>query len=156
MKNAQMKIFEKRRNIFGLAIAVWLLLWAGMEAVLRWGLPQYDFVECRYIPALFLIFLLAFAWFTSRWEKKLRKGSATPAHVSNYFLMWKMGKLVVALLLFFFYYLTALDASIFRAFLILFLLFYVVFMGLEVFVLRSIERRYKYSLIEKKSSDEYR
>ena len=60
-----------------------------------------------------------------------------------------MSKLVIALLLFFICYLT-LDASVFRAFLILFLLFYLVFMGLEVFVLRSIERRYKQPNIEEK------
>jgi hypothetical protein len=151
-----MKFFEKKANVFGLAIAVWLLLWAGMEAALRWGLPQYDFTECRYVPVLFLVFLLAFAGLTSRWEKKLQEGSVTPAQVSNFFLMWKMSKLVVALLLFFFCYLTALDTSIFRAILILFLLFYIVFMGWEVFVLRSIERRYKSFQIEKKSSDENR
>ncbi|MDR2358725.1 MAG: hypothetical protein LBD87_02835 [Prevotellaceae bacterium] len=137
-----MKFFEKKERVFGLAIAVWLLLWACMEIVLRWVTPQYNFMECRYIPALFLVFLLAFAGLTRQWKKKLREGGVMPAQVSNYFLIWKMSKLVVALLLFFVCFLT-LDASVFRVFLILFLLFYLVFMGLEVFVLRSIERRYK-------------
>ncbi|MDR3133238.1 MAG: hypothetical protein LBU42_04360 [Prevotellaceae bacterium] len=144
-----MKFFEKKGNVFGLAMAVWLLLSAVTEILLRRVIPQYDFVECRYIPALFLVFLLIFAGLVWRWEKKLQEGSVTPAHVSNYFLMWKMGKLVIALLLFFFCYLW-LDASIFRAFLFLFLLFYLVFMGLEIFVLRSIERRYKRPQTDKK------
>ncbi|MDR2801734.1 MAG: hypothetical protein LBB31_00775 [Prevotellaceae bacterium] len=144
-----MKLFEKKERVFGMAAAVWLLLWACMEVALWWALPQYNFVECRYIPALFLLFLLIFAGLSQRWEKKLLENSATPAHVSNYFLMWKMSKLVIALALFFVCYLT-LDAPVFRAFLILFLLFYLVFMGLEIAVLRSIERRYKLPKTERK------
>ncbi|MDR3350625.1 MAG: hypothetical protein LBN98_03110 [Prevotellaceae bacterium] len=141
-----MKFFEKKGNVFGLAAAVWLLLWVGMEITLRWAAPQYNYAlaACRYIPALFLIFLLVFTGLVGRWEKKLQEGSLTPAHVGNYFLIWKMSKLVVALLLFFFCYLT-MEASVFRAFLLLFLLFYLVFMIMETFTLRSIERRYKHS-----------
>lgn len=144
-----MNFFEKRTRVFGLAVLVCLLLWVCMEIILRWWMPLYNFAECRYIPVLFLVFLLAFAGLTRRWEKKLREGSVLSAQVGNYFLIWKMSKLVIALLLFFICYLT-LDASVFRAFLILFLLFYLVFMGLEVFVLRSIERRYKQPNIEEK------
>ncbi|MDR0694380.1 MAG: hypothetical protein LBF81_03665 [Prevotellaceae bacterium] len=144
-----MKFFEKKTRVFGLAVAVWLLLWVCMEIILRWVAPQYNFTECRYIPVLFLIFLLAFAGLTRQWEKKLREGSVMPAQVNNYFLIWKMSKLVIALLLFFVCYLV-LDASIFRAILILFLLFYLVFMGLEVLVLRGIGRRYNHLKIEKK------
>ncbi|MDR0582277.1 MAG: hypothetical protein LBG31_04855 [Prevotellaceae bacterium] len=137
-----MKFFEKKAHVFGLAIAVWLLLWTGMEILLRWVMPQYNFTECRYVPVLFLCFLLAFAGLTRQWEKKLREGSILPAQVNNYFLIWKMSKLVVALLLFFICYLT-LDAPVFRVFLISFLLFYLVFMGLEIVALRGIERHYK-------------
>jgi hypothetical protein len=120
-----------------------------MEILFRWVIPQYNFVESRYIPALFFALLLSFTALTSRWEKKLQEGSATLAHVGNYFLIWKMGKLIGALVLFFVCYLNF-DYLAFRVFLVLFLLFYSVFMGLEIFALRRIERRYKLSKTEEK------
>ncbi|MDR1405970.1 MAG: hypothetical protein LBI89_02045 [Prevotellaceae bacterium] len=144
-----MNIFLKKGSVPGMAAAVWLLLSAGLEMVLRLAIPQYNFAECRYVPVLFLVFLLVFTGLSLRWEKKWQAGSITPAHIGNYFLIWKMSKLVVALLLFFLCYLW-LDSMAFRAFLITFLLFYVVFMGLEIFVMRGMERRGKHSGTEKK------
>jgi hypothetical protein len=146
-----MKFFLKKEGAFVLAIGVLLLLWAGMEMLFRWSLPQYDFVECRYIPLLFLVFLLLYTWLTARWEKKLQTGAITLPHVFNYFLMWKMAKMVVGVVLIF--CCQTFGGMAFRAFLILFALFYIVFMGLETFALRGLERRYKRSKTEENEQD---
>jgi hypothetical protein len=128
--------------------AILLLLWAAMMIVFKNVMPQYDFATAHIIPAVFLAFLLLFTLLSARWEKKLADDSVSLPQVFNYFLMWKMSKMLVGVVLVF--CCQTFERMEFRVFLILFALFYIVFMVLETFALRGIERRYKNLETEKK------
>jgi amino acid transporter len=123
-------------------LAVLVAMWGTQTALLRWQWPDYNFATAHLIPAAFLVFLFAFTGLTRRWERKLHSGATTLPRVFNFFLMWKMSKMVVGVVMVFYCW-QIFDVLEFRLFLILFAVFYAVFMGLETVALRGIERRYK-------------
>ncbi|MDR2361416.1 MAG: hypothetical protein LBD91_01645 [Prevotellaceae bacterium] len=134
------KTTSKYRSPLLMAIIL-AAMWATMAALLRWQWPDYNFPTAHIIPAVFLVFLLIFTGLTRRWERRLCSGATTLPLVFNFFLMWKMSKMIVGVVLVF--CCQGLGGLEFRVFLILFALFYVVFMGLETSALRGIESRYK-------------
>jgi hypothetical protein len=142
-----MKIFSKYRAAGLMAITL-VVLWIAMAAVFQWALPAYNFATSHIIPAVFLGFLLVFALLSARWEQKLQAGTTTLPQVFNFFLMWKMSKMIIGVVLVF--CCQTFGGWEFRIFLILFAVFYMVFMALETIALRGIERRYKLYAEEQK------
>lgn len=124
-----------------LMVAVLAAMWGVMAALFRWQWPDYYFATAHLIPAIFLLFLLIFTGLIRRWKRKLQTGATTLPLVFNFFLMWKMAKMIVGVVLIF--CCQGFGGLEFRVFLILFALFYIVFMGLETYVLRGLERQYK-------------
>ncbi|MDR0729596.1 MAG: hypothetical protein LBF19_05700 [Prevotellaceae bacterium] len=143
-----MKEYISKYRTLLLMVIILVAMWATMAALLRWQWPDYNFPTAHIIPAIFLVFLLIFTGLTRRWERRLCTGVTTLPMVFNFFLMWKMSKMIVGVVLVF--CCQGFGGLEFRVFLILFALFYIVFMGLETYALRGIESRYKAAETEKK------
>ncbi|MDR1417545.1 MAG: hypothetical protein LBJ57_09055 [Prevotellaceae bacterium] len=90
-------------------------------------------------PVLFVLFIAVFRWLIARWEKSLRANKKTIQHVFNYFLTWKLAKMLVSVALMVCYMKFFGERLV--AFLISFALLYVELMWMETAAWRSVERR---------------
>ncbi|MDR0414391.1 MAG: hypothetical protein LBH84_03140 [Prevotellaceae bacterium] len=91
------------------------------------------------VPALFVLFVAIFRWLMARWENKLLTGKKTILHAFNYFLAWKLAKMLVSVVLIVCY--MKFFGGRLMVFLISFALLYVEFMWMETVAWRGVERR---------------
>ncbi|GHT12733.1 hypothetical protein AGMMS4956_07790 [Bacteroidia bacterium] len=90
-------------------------------------------------PALFAVFLLLFWWLVGQWQQDVSNKKIPLAPVANYFMMWKMAKMFVCVVGLFIYIKFNKDQFL-PPFLILFAVYYIEFMLLEIVTLRDFQR----------------
>jgi hypothetical protein len=89
-------------------------------------------------PLLFALFAAAFRGLMARWKRKLCADKKKAQQVFNYFLMWKLIKMLVSVAIIVCY--MKLFGDRLRVFLISFALFYVELMWVEVAAWRGMEQ----------------
>jgi hypothetical protein len=89
-------------------------------------------------PLLFAAFAAAFRGLMARWRSTLRTDKRKIQHTFNYFLMWKMVKMLASVALIV-CYMKFLGEQL-RVFLISFALFYVELMWVEIAAWKSVEK----------------
>jgi hypothetical protein len=90
-------------------------------------------------PLLFVVFAALFRGLMARWRSKLRTDKRKIQQAFNYFLMWKMVKMLVSVALIVCY--MKFFGEQLRVFLISFALFYVELMWVEIAAWKSVEQR---------------
>ncbi|GHU95779.1 hypothetical protein FACS1894156_5930 [Bacteroidia bacterium] len=90
------------------------------------------------IVALSLI-IVVFWWLVGQWQQDVSNKKIPLAPVANYFMMWKMAKMFVCVVGLFIYIKFNKDQFL-PPFLILFAVYYIEFMLLEIVTLRDFQR----------------
>ncbi|MDR1023462.1 MAG: hypothetical protein LBL94_09375 [Prevotellaceae bacterium] len=93
------------------------------------------------IPMVFVLFVAVFRWLMARWKKMLRTGKKTILHAFNYFLAWKLAKMLVSVALVVCY--MKFFGGRLMMFLISFALFYAELMWVEMSAWRAVELKIK-------------
>jgi hypothetical protein len=120
-------------------VAALLALSACMSLLVQLLRPRY--VYGYLVPCLFLLFVIVFSLLIARWRKSLYANKMPIQVFFNYFLMWKMGKMLMSIVIFI--VIRKFIAEGFSIFLITFGIFYAVFMPLEIVAIRRVERGYR-------------
>ena len=136
-----MKKIYSAKSVELLMVVVQVLMWAACYTVFTWLLPEYDFRAYHFIVALFLVFTLVIIRLTSVWDKKVQSGAMAVQKAVGYFMMPKVVKLLVSAAAVFYYVKSGGPNK--EAFLLTFLIYYMVFLGLEIFAVYSFDKRHK-------------
>ncbi len=136
-----MKKIYSAKNVGLVMVVAQALMWATCYTVFTWLLPEYHFRAYHFIVALFLVFTLIVIMFTAVWDKKAQSGAMAVQKAVGYFMMLKVVKLLVSAVAILCYIKMGVPNK--DVFLVTFLIYYMVFLGLEIFAVYSFDKRHK-------------
>ncbi|GHT72553.1 hypothetical protein FACS189456_1390 [Bacteroidia bacterium] len=118
-----------------------ILLYVSILGGIIWGASQ---LQCRFavaVSALFASFVAIYGWLMHYCQTKLAAKTITAAHVTNYFMWWTLGKMLLSIVFLFIYIkLIGIHSYIF---LLIFAILYVEFLLFEMSTVRELNKNSK-------------